>query len=114
MGAAHFCPNRNHRHARRRLYSSPHGLYPSPITPPLVPNYASPRRDALIKPALIHVCSGNTTTAEPSLERAERVPRTSSWFETHLAAQRGFVRVLTHSGSNEESLANLWAISLDS
>lgn len=81
---------------------------------PLVPKYAFLRRDALIKSALIHVCWGNTTTAESFLQRAERVPRTSSWFETHLDAQRDFVRVLTHSGSNEESLANLWAISLDS
>src|SRR5699024_9479270 len=59
---------------------------------PTVPKYALLSRDALIKSALIHVCCGNATTAKSFLQRAERVDRTSSWIETHLDAQRDFVR----------------------
>ena len=78
-----------------------------------VSRFAFLSRDALIKSALIHVCCGNAATAESFLTRAKRIPRTSSWYETHLDSQRDLVLALLRIENPKEALAKLWAISLD-
>lgn len=76
--------------------------------------YAYLTRDALVKSALIHASFGNATTAKTLLERTMRISRTSSWMEAHIDTQQEFVHILTHSGSHEEALDRLEAISLHS
>src|SRR5699024_8105781 len=59
-----------------------------------LPKFAFLTRDALIKSALLHASFGNTTSAVALLNRAEYVPRTSSWVEVHLDAHRDFAKIL--------------------
>lgn len=79
---------------------------------PPTARYAYLTRDALVKSALIHACFGNATTAKAFLERTMRITKTSSWMEAHIDAQQEFVHILTHSGSREEALDQLEAVSL--
>lgn len=79
---------------------------------PATPKYSYLTRDALVKSALIHACFGNASTARAFLERTMRIERSSSWMEAHIDAQQEFVHILTHSGSQEEALDRLEAVSL--
>lgn len=79
---------------------------------PATPKYAYLTRDALVKSALIHACFGNVTSAKAFLERTKRIERTSSWMEAHIDTQLEFVNILTYSGSKEEALDRLEAVSL--
>ena len=77
-----------------------------------VPKFAFLTRDALAKSALIHACFGNATTARSLVQRADRIPRTSSWVEAHIDAHRDFADVLVSFESYQEALDRLEAISL--
>src|SRR5690625_342755 len=77
-----------------------------------VPKFAFLTRDALTKAALIHACFGNSTTARYLLQRAETVPRTSSWAEDQIDAHRDFAKTLISTAGPEESLHKLRSISL--
>lgn len=79
---------------------------------PATPKYSYLTRDALVKSALIHACFGNATTAKAFVERTKRLERTSSWMEPHIDAQLEFVSILTDTGSSEEALEQLEAVSL--
>ncbi|NWN89511.1 MAG: helix-turn-helix domain-containing protein [Micrococcaceae bacterium] len=79
---------------------------------PAPPQYAFLTRDALVKSALIHACFGNATTAKALLDRSVRIRRTSSWIEAHIDTHQEFVRILIHSGSDDEALDQLEAINL--
>src|SRR5699024_4448918 len=66
----------------------------------------------LAKSALIHACFGNATTAKSLLQRADRVPRTSSWVEAHIDAHRDFAEVLVSFENYQDALERLEEISL--
>lgn len=78
----------------------------------LIPRYTFLTRDALVKSAVIHACFGNSTTARSLLQRADKIPRTSSWVEAHIDAHRDFAAILTSLTSHEEALDQLEALSL--
>lgn len=59
-----------------------------------VPAFAFLTRDALVKSALIHASFGDPHQAEALLDRAEEVPRTSSWVEPQIDVHRDFTRML--------------------
>ncbi len=77
-----------------------------------VPKFAFLTRDALIKSALLHACFGNITSAKALLQRAEHIPRTSSWVEVQLDVHRDFTEILTHLDDPEHALAQLETIDL--
>src|SRR5690625_3837188 len=77
-----------------------------------LPKFAFLTRDALSKSALLHASFGNTTSAVALLNRAEYVPRTSSWVEVHLDAHRDFAKILTRLEEPHKALAQLEAIDL--
>lgn len=78
-----------------------------------VPKYSFLTRDALVKSALIHACFGNSATANSLLKRAIQIPRTSSWIETHIDAQRNFTEALISNHDYDGTLQKLEAMSLD-
>src|SRR5699024_11978216 len=77
-----------------------------------LPKFAFLTRDALIKSALLHASFGNTTSAVALLNRAEYVPRTSSWVEVHLDAHRDFAKILTRLEEPHKALTKHEAIDL--
>ncbi len=77
-----------------------------------VPKFAFLTRDALAKSALIHACFGNATTAKSLIQRADRVPRTSSWTEAHIDAHRDFAHILVSFERYDEALERIEALSL--
>lgn len=65
-------------------------------------------RDASTKAALVEASVGDLETAKVLLERADRIPRTSSWAENHIDAHRELTLMLiTPSGSAEASRARV-------
>lgn len=66
-----------------------------------VPAFAFLTRDALVKSALIHASFGDPYEAQILLDRAEKIPRTSSWAEPQIDVHRDFTRVLLQ---NEHSV----------
>ncbi|GAA2046920.1 hypothetical protein GCM10009720_29860 [Yaniella flava] len=77
-----------------------------------VPKYAFLTRDALVKSALLHACFGNAATARSFLDRATRIPRTSSWAEAHIDTHRDFAEILTSIDDYDEAIERLDTISL--
>lgn len=59
-----------------------------------VPAFAFLTRDALVKSALIHASFGDPYQAKVLLERAETIPRTSSWAESQIDVHRDFALTL--------------------
>ena len=79
---------------------------------PFVPKFPFLTRNALVQSALIHACVGNTGSAVSLLDRADQVPRTSSWVENQIDVHRDFAAVLVSARSYEEALDRLETISL--
>jgi len=79
---------------------------------PLVPKFPFLTRKALVQSALIHACVGNAGSAVSLLDRADRVPRTSSWVENQIDVHRDFAVILVSARSYEEALDRLETISL--
>ena len=65
-----------------------------------VPAFAFLTRDALVKAALLQASFGDTYQAETLLARAEGIPRTSSWAESHIDVHRDFTQILLRGGTS--------------
>lgn len=63
-----------------------------------VPAFAFLTRDALVKAALVQASFGDSYDAETLLARAENIPRTSSWAESHIDVHRDFTEILLRGG----------------
>lgn len=81
------------------------------LHPPL-PAFSFLSRDALVKTALIHAAFGNVTTAKAHLERADQLPRTSSWIESQIDAHHDFAALLSEVDAQHQPLESLQSINL--
>lgn len=81
------------------------------LHPPL-PAFSFLSRDALVKTALIHAAFGNVTTAKAHLERADQLPRTSSWIESQIDAHHDFASLLSEVDAQHQPLESLQSINL--
>ncbi len=79
---------------------------------PFIPKFPFLTRNALVQAALIHACVGNAGSAVSLLNRADQIPRTSSWVEKQIDVHRDFASILVSARSYEEALDRLETISL--
>lgn len=77
---------------------------------PEVPKFTFLARDARVKAALIHACFGNVTTAASLLKSVPEIPRTSSWFETHVDAHQHMAEMLANLQDSNEAISRLDSI----
>lgn len=81
------------------------------LHPPL-PTFYFSTRDALVKSALVQAFCGNLPAARSLLERADDIPKTSSWIEAQIDAHRDLAAVLVETESPEWALEKLQMINL--
>lgn len=77
-----------------------------------VPGFSFLRRDAMTKSALIHAASGDPVQARTLLDRAEQIPRTSSWVEDHVDVHRNITEILLQTDTPEQAIADLERLDL--